>query len=248
MSLTDAGTDLLAASQKMTRAAQEGLAAMNRRVTQPVGKLSIALNTASANLPYANIYTDFSRAYPKIELDLSFTDRAVKLEGSRFDVAIRGTTKGLEDSSYRARKLGLLTRCLFASPEYVRGRPTPKTIDDLADWDRIVSLDVPWRQLARGADGSEPTTEPNVIMTCDSYTMARNYVDAGLGFTTETLPLIADDLRTGKLVQIMPERELSKIEVYAIYPANAARDSLARIFVDFLTEQTWMIEVGFEIA
>ena len=45
MSLTDAGVDLLAASQKMTAAAQEGLASIQRRTTQPVGKLTIACPT-----------------------------------------------------------------------------------------------------------------------------------------------------------------------------------------------------------
>ena len=51
ISLTEAGTDLLRASQQMSRAAQEGLAAINRRVSQPQGRLSITVNTSAANRP-----------------------------------------------------------------------------------------------------------------------------------------------------------------------------------------------------
>ncbi|MEX0347806.1 MAG: LysR family transcriptional regulator [Paracoccaceae bacterium] len=246
MSLTDAGQDLLAASQRMTKAAQEGLASMNSRVEQPVGKLSITLNTASAHRPYADIYTRFSRAYPKVQLSLSFTDRAVQLEGSKFDVAIRGTAKGLDDSSYHARKLGRLNLCIFASRDYAYARPPVNGIDDLADWDRIEFLPIPWVHLATTTDGIAPTRAPRIAISCDSYAMARNYVDDGHGFMVETYPLVADDIRSGKLVELLPDIKLRPIEIFAVYPANAPKDSLARLFVDFLQEQHWLTELGFE--
>jgi len=245
MSLTDAGADLLAASQKMTTAAQEGLAAMNRRVHQPIGKLSITLNTASACYPYGKLYSGFARAYPKIQLALNFTDRAIPLEGSEFDVAIRGRAKALDDSSYKSRRLGRLDFCFFAAPQYVQGRPTLSCIDDLADWDRIQNPMVPWRAVATTADGVVPEREPKIAMSCDNYTMARSFVDAGLGFMVETYPLVAEDIRAGRLVQLLPNMKLRPIDIYAVYPANSPHDSLARLFVDYMLMQTWMIDLGF---
>jgi len=248
ISLTDAGNDLLAASQKMTKAAQEGLAAMSRRKNQPVGKLSITTNTATAHRPFVDIYTGFAKAYPEVELSIHVSDHAVSLEGSPFDVAIRGRTDGLDDSTYKARKLGKFHFCFFASPEYVRGRPALKTVDDLADWDLIKNPQIPWSYLATTTDGVAPTREPRVVMSCDNYSMARQFVEQGLGFMVETNALIADDVRSGKLVQLLPNLTLNPIEVFAIYPANSPSDSLARLFVDFMMEQDWMLEFGFEKA
>lgn len=244
MSLTDAGADLLAASQRMTSAAQEGLAAINRRVEQPVGKLSMTINVSSAHRPYTDLYTGFARAYPKVQLSIHITDESVPLEGSEYDIAIRGRTTNLDDSSYKARKLVSLQFCIFASPDYVRARPPLRSLDDLATWDRIACPPVPWAAMATTADGIAPAREPRTILSCDNFGMARAFVEDGLGFMIETWPLVAEDIRAGRLVHLLPNVRLRPIDVYAIYPANAPRDSLARLFVDYMMEQDWVLETG----
>ncbi|MEJ6390296.1 LysR family transcriptional regulator [Gymnodinialimonas ulvae] len=246
MSLTDAGRDLLGASQRMSTAAVEGLAALERRKRNPSGRLRLTSNTAAAHHPYSEIWTRFARAYPDIQLEMHFSDARVPLEGSGFDVAIRGTSSGLDDSSYHARKLGQLRLCMFCSPDYARARPAPRDIDDLADWGRIEYLPVPWQVLATSEAGDVPKTTPRVVQSFDNFTMARAFVEAGLGFMVETLPLVMEDLRTGRLVQILPERPLKHIEAFAVYPANAGRDSLARLLVDFLLDQRWLSDHGWE--
>ena len=244
MSLTDAGRDLLAASPRMTSAAQEGLAAINLRVEQPVGTLTITTNASSSERPYSELYAGFVRAYPKVQMTLHLSDENVSLEGSQFDVAIRGRMSDLDDSSYKARKLGSLEFAIFASPEYVQGRPPLKTIDDLADWDRIACPAIPWASIATTFDGSVPMREPRSLITCDNFAMARTFVEEGMGFMIETYPLVAEAFRVGRLVEVLPNIRLRPVDVYAIYPANAPRDSLARLFVDYALAQKWLFEGG----
>lgn len=246
MSLTDAGRDLLAASQRMSTAAEEGLTAIQRRTASPKGRLRLTSNTATAHYPYSEIWTRFARAYPDIQLDMQFSDARVPLEGSGFDVAIRGTSSGLDDSSYHARKLGKVRLCMFCSPEYARARPVPRHIDDLADWGQINYLPVSWQVMATSDAGDVPKTTPPVVQSFDNFTMARTFVEAGLGFMVETVPLVMEDFRAGRLVQILPDRPLKHIEVFAVYPANAGRDSLARLLVDFLLDQRWLEDHGWE--
>lgn len=241
MSLTDAGADLLVASQKMTAAAQDGLAAMNRRAEQPVGKLSITAATPLSHSPYVEMFTRFARAYPMVQLSIHMTDGSVAMEGSQFDVAIRGKASGLDDSSYKARKLGKLHFCMFAAPEYVQSRPPLKSMNDLAGWDWIQSSAVPWDAFVT-KDAGPP---PRLAVTCDNHTLARKFVDEGLGFMLETYPLVAEDIRAGRLVHLLPNVSLGAIDVFAIYPANAPHDSLARLFVEFMLEQDWVSEYGF---
>ncbi len=246
MSLTDAGRDLLNASQRMSVAAEEGLAALERRKRNPAGRLRLTCNTATAHFPYSELWTRFARAYPDIQLDIQFSDTRVPLEGSGFDVAIRGTSTGLDDSSYRARRLGQVRLCMFCSPDYARARPVPRHIDDLADWGLIEYLPVPWAVAATSDDGEVPDRAPRVVQSFDNFTMARTFTEAGLGFMIETLPLVMEDFRAGRLVQILPERRLKPVEVFAVYPANAGRDSLARLLVDFLLDQRWLEAYGWE--
>lgn len=245
MSLTDAGVALLAASQRMTSAAIDGLAAVQRRASQPTGTLTIAASTPFSHSPYVETFTRFAQSYPDVNLSIQLEDRSVPLEGSNIDVAIRGRTDNLDDSSYKARKLGSVHFCVFAAPSYVQRKPAPQSMDDLADWDWIQSPPVPWSTFATLADGTAPERMPNIVTTCGNFTMARKFVDEGLGFMIETYPLVADDFRSGRLVHMLPQVKLRPIDVYAIYPANSAKDGLAHLFIDFMMDQIWATEYGF---
>lgn len=245
MSLTDAGVTLLAASQRMTSAAVDGLSAVQRRTSHPTGTLTIAASTPFSHSPYVETFTRFAQSYPDVHLSIQLEDRTIPLEGSNIDVAIRGRAGDLDDSSYKARKLGNVHFSVFAAPSYVQGRPPPQSIEDLADWDWIRSLPAPWSALATLADGTAPERIPKTAATCHNLTVARKFVDEGLGFMIETYPLVADDFRAGRLVHILPQVKLRPIDVYAIYPANSPKDGLAHLFIDFMMNQIWATEYGF---
>ena len=239
VSLTDAGEELLQSSQKMTIAAREGLMMMNRRATQPVGRLSVTVPTVNAQSPFVEMFIGFARAYPQVRLSIHVSDEAIGLEGSKFDVALRGRINDLDDSTYKSRKLGSVRYCMFASPEYLQGRIPPKTIDDLAEWDLIQSPQIPWKFLATTEDGETPNREPKVAMSCDNCGMALKFVEAGLGFMIENRILVDRELREGKFVEILPNLKLRPVDFYAVYPANAPRDSLAMLLVDFIRQRDW---------
>ena len=245
VSLTDAGEELLRSSQRMTTAAQEGLMMMNRRATQPVGKLSVTVPTINAQSPFAEMFIGFARAYPQVQLSMHVSDEAISLEGSKFDVALRGRINDLDDSTYKSRKLGSVSYCIFASPEYLQGRIPPKTIDDLAEWDLIQSPQVPWKTLATTEGGEVPSREPKVLMSCDNCGMALRFVEAGLGFMVENRVLVDSALREGRLVEVLPNQKLRPVDFYAVYPANAPRDSLAMLLVDFIRKRDWRSETDF---
>lgn len=245
ISLTDAGAELLVASQRMTAAALDGISAVQRRAKYATGTLTIAAPTAFSQTPYVEAFTRFAQSFRGVHLKIHLDDQTNPLEGSAIDVAIRGQTQGLSDSNYKARKLGKLHFCVFAAPSYVQGRPIPKTMDDLADWDWIQSSPLPWSAYATLADGTAPQRSPSIAASCNNSAIARKFVDEGLGFMIETYPLVADDFRTGRLFHLMPQLELRPVDVYAIYPANSPKDGLARLFVEFMMCQSWTEEHNF---
>ena len=231
MSLTEAGEKLLEAAQRMSMAAADGLSAVQRRADRPAGTLKITAATPTAHSPLVENYTRFSSAYPDVQLEVHLTDSNVPLEGSGFDVAIRGQVQDLDDSSYKARKIGQLRLCLFAARAYVEARPRPTSIEDLSGWDWVRARPIPWARIA----GPEVPQEPRIVMTADNYTLARKFVEDGLGFMVEAYELVAKDILAGRLVQLLPDMELPEIDIYAIYPANSPKDSLAHLFVDHIS-------------
>lgn len=231
MSLTEAGAKLLEATQRMSMAAADGLSAVQRQADRPSGTLKITAATPTAHSPLVENYTRFSAAYPDVHLDIHLTDSNVPLEGSGFDVAIRGRVQDLDDSSYKARKIGQLELCLFAAPSYAAARPRAASFADLSNWDWIRARPIPWSRVV----GTETAQQPRIVVTADNYTLARRYVENGLGFMVEAYELVAEDIGAGRLLQLLPDIKLPQIDIYAIYPANSPKDSLAHLFVDHIS-------------
>lgn len=169
------GIELLAASQRMTAAARDGLSAIQSRIEQPNGRLTVTIATPAAQSPLSDILSDFVRLYPGIQVSFHIGDDNLNLEGSNFDVAIRGMMTDHDDSGYIAIKLGQIEFGAFASAKYAQNRPVPRTVDDLADWDRIsqgcslISSKTdcwPLRYLAECADRPSLLTRPYATYAC----------------------------------------------------------------------------------
>lgn len=234
ISLTDAGNELLAASQRMTTAAREGLSAIQSRIEQPIGRLTVTIATPGAQDPQSDIFSDFTGLYPGIHVSFHISDDNMSLEGSTFDVAIRGRLTELGDSGYKAVKLGQIEFGAFASAKYARNRPEPKTVDDLADCDRIQCPVMPWASLATTSDNVAPTREPRISVSCNNHAMGRKLLEDGLGFMVESKPLFAADVAKGTLVPLLPNVHLKSIDLFAIFPANSPKVGIARLFIDFI--------------
>jgi len=237
MSLTDAGIELLAASQRMTAAARDGLSAIQSRVEQPIGRLTVTIATPAAQSPLSDILSDFVRLYPGIQVSFHIGDDNLNLEGSNFDVAIRGMMTNLDDSGYIAIKLGQIEFGAFASAKYAKNRPVPRTIDDLAEWDRILCPDVPWKILGTTLDGVVPTREPSVAVSCNNHALARKFLEDGLGFMIESKPLFVADVANGTLVELLPNVRFQPVDVFAIFPANSPKVGIARLFINFFKDR-----------
>src|SRR5205085_11599194 len=89
--------------------------------------------TAPANLDrawIASLVRAFVAEHPGIRIEVSLSNRLVDLVGEGFDLALRAGV--LPDSSLVARKVGEGSVSLYAAPDYLRRRGTPRRLDDLA--------------------------------------------------------------------------------------------------------------------
>lgn len=243
VSLTDAGSELLRSTQDMTLAAERGLAAMRMRADQPVGRLKITGPTSMAYPPYIDTIMEFSRVHKGVELVMNFTMHTVELEGSEFDLAIRGTPFGLTDSSYMAKKLVKIRSAYVAAPAYANARPVPKTFADILDWDRIMFPPTPTAHIYAFTGLDRSVRIPPARFECDSPEAARRFILEGLGIGILDYNFVRADLEAGRLVRVLPDAELPIITVWAMWPRNAGPDSLAHRFVEFIAPKWAVLEV-----
>ena len=234
VSLTDAGREFLGATQAMSEAAERGLTAMRLRANQPVGNLRITCHAALQFSPYIEAFSAFGQQHPQVKLSINFTMKSIRLEGSRFDLALRASPFGLNDSTYKARKLFEFRTAYVASPAYANVREPVRGLSDLFDWDRIMFPPTPLKAIYAftGINTAHPIAPPRI--ETDNPEAARRFILDGLGFGILDYNMVRADLEAGRLVQILAEARPPAIPLWAIWPSNAGRDSLVHRFVDFI--------------
>ena len=242
LSLTREGEQLFQAARKMSAAAESGIDALSSRVRQPTGELRI---TAPAVLGNANLVDDlaaFALEHPKIRLSLSFSDLRQDVVAGGIDVAIR--IGWMKSSTLKSKKLFEMRRVLVATPSYVSTKSSPRKPTDLADWDWLHLT-----QVFRAATFRRKSARPIKIdftprVTVDDALALYRLSKAGLGLAMVPEFLASNDLATGKMKLVLPGWDLDTLNVYAVWPPNAPRESLTTRLVSFLearvrVQSTW---------
>lgn len=213
-------------------------AAANTARAAPSGMLRV-----NASVPYARHriiprLPAFRAANPAIELNLALTDRVVDLAAEGADVAVRvGQVRSV--SGLRARLIHEEGRVVVAAPSYLAKRGVPETPADLRHHDRL-DFDFARAQTAWPFQvGKRRVLVPTeATIRTDGGVGLRAMVLAGLGLARLAEFHVADDLATGRLVEVLqPYNPGDRVEVHALYPADhgVAVAARVRVFIDFLT-------------
>lgn len=176
----------------------------------------------------------FAQAHPAITVDLTLTDQIVDLVEERADVAIR--IGPLRDTRLRAKKLGRSAMALVASPDYLARRGTPATPDDLDAHDCLRfsfrrSIDS-WPFLVDGRLIHKPIEGR---FYGNSGEVVRQMAVAGCGIARHGRFHVADDLKAGRLVEVLRAYDAGDGEdIHALYAPEDRAAARIRALLDFL--------------
>lgn len=196
------------------------------RIDLPV---RIAQNVVIPNLP------KFFEKYPKIELELSSTDRRVDLIQEGFDCVVRVGT--LADSGLIARPLGAMRMINCVSPGYITKYGKPKNLEDLSNH-LMVHYTSTLGSRPYGfeyfEDGKYKTLKMKSVMTVNSTESYQGACLAGLGIIQVPELGIRSDILEGKLIEILPKLKSESMPVSLIYPHRRNLSRRAKTFMDWL--------------
>ena len=175
-----------------------------------------------------------------MRVDTHLSNRNIDFADEGFDLAIRGRAPA--DSNLVARKLEDAEMVVVATPASLKRAGVPRNVADLPSLECIqVELPSSGRHLAWTFDGN--ASEDGDVITSGSYgtsgdalagvTLAR----AGAGLFQTYRFVVADDLREGRLVEVLREEGGRTRPFILLYPHARYLTSRVRAFVDFLVEQ-----------
>lgn len=203
----------------------------------PRGLLRINASPSIGTMGLLPILPRFTARYPDIVVDLALSDTIVDLVEERADVAIR--IGPLRDTSLRAKKLGHSRMLLVASPDYLARRGTPATPDDLDAHDCLRfsfrrSVDS-WPFRISGKVVQRPV---HGSFFGNSGEVVRQMAVAGGGIARHGHFHVASDLKSGRLVEVLPDYNPGDGEdIHALYAPEDRAAARIRAFLDFLDEE-----------
>lgn len=210
------------AAASATQAAPQGLLRIN-------APMSFGLLQIMAWIP------DFMDRYPQVRLDLVLNDRKIDLIDEGFDVALRVRT-ALVDSSLVAKRLGAVTRVVCASPTYIAAHGAPRSPADLLD-NRILAYSLsesPTEWLLTPSTGGDAVRQRVMpVLSINNSIGLRDALLAGLGISLLPTFVVADLLKSGHLVTVLPAYRCEEHSLFALYSASRHVSPKVRAFVDF---------------
>lgn len=239
VAMTEAGQALYAQCVPQLRGMQEALSgvAQGGRGAALTGTLRISTAADLAVQSLAQVVADFSALHPGLQIELRTSDRIVDLVREGVDVGIR--MGWLRDSTLRATRLGEFEQHVVASPAYLARAGAPVKPEALAqhDWVTLTLLPAPLTWKFTGAKGQEKTVRMKGRLRCDSSSSMRAMLQAGAGISVLDSLSAAPAIASGSLVRLLPNWQLPRGGVYAVYAPGRHVQAKVRAFIDFYSNR-----------
>lgn len=227
LSATDAGARFAEHCQAMVAAASSARQQLSLAHDAPSGELRMSAPVGFARHVAPGL-APLLAGHPALTLHLVVDDAMIDLIDARIDLAIRGGR--LADSRWAARRLCDFDWVICASPEHLRRHGVPQRPADL--------LGLQWLAGPGGTSGLQFTltgpggeletlrVEPRITSN-NQFTLQQMCL-AGLGLAMVSLPDVFDDIRAGRLVQVLPEWHQPPIPVWAVTPQRENQPAKVR--------------------
>jgi DNA-binding transcriptional LysR family regulator len=236
LTLTDFGQEFL---EHCRRVAEEVAAAQDfvrSQESKPHGRLRVSMPGDYARQHFSRAIATFIGSYPEIQLDLDLSSRRVDLITERYDLAIRMGDLS-DDATLIARKIDEQHFALYASPIYLALNPAPLHPDDLAYHQAVRLLSdrgtaVPWT-LQNGKETWEGTPPGRLTLNSPDLIQQLLLLD-GVGIAALPCSFVADDVREGRLVRVLPLWSLPAVPAWAVMPMRRYLPAKTRAFLTHL--------------
>lgn len=202
----------------------------------PQGTLRLYTSTHIVRF-LAPVVSEFLSLHPAISIELTIGERMVDLVEEGFDLAIRLLPP--PDSSLIVRRLTPFRNILCCSPAYLEKHEAPQSLSDLVQHNCLRYAFYPYGDEWRftGPAGEPASVRANGNVLTNSGETLRRLALNGHGVFLAPSFLVADDLRTGRLVRILEDYVGVEFAINAIYAHRHHLSIKVRSFIDLLAER-----------
>ena len=236
LSITDAGRRFYERCTKILADLEHAEAEASNAALNPRGTLRVHCVPGLARHLVTGAVLEYREEFPEVTVDLMLSQRMPNLLEDQLDVSIL-IARTLPDSAYVSQKIGISHCVLVASPEYLQRHAAPLTPEDLNDHQCLLLGTVDyvrdeWQLKSKTGDATFTPKGPSFsVNDMDAMAVA---VRAGAGIGLLAGFSAIEDLRSGRLVRVLPEFHTYERNVYAVYTSRQFIDAKITRFIDTL--------------
>lgn len=199
---------------------------------EPTGRLKMSMPSEIARFLMAPLMTKFANDYPLLQLDIGITDRYVDLVREDYDVVFR--VGHVSQGDLIVRRLMDVEMVLVASPSFTSHWGNPQTVAELSK--------LPFARYVAGRTQTIHFQNGESIVTsgrvdCDSGYGLQVAALEGIGVAHLMHWVVAEDLRAGRLVQILADVPLPSLPFNAVHAFKENVPARVRLLCDFMRDE-----------
>ncbi|MEZ8967488.1 MULTISPECIES: LysR family transcriptional regulator [Vibrio] len=205
------------------------------------GEIRIALSSDLGRNVVTPWLDEFLLDYPDVSLRSGISDSNIDFYRDSVDMALRYGSP--TDASMYGFKICDVPRLLCASPEYLAKYGTPSEPDDLLEHNALFYQlhDILQNEWLFNDGKEDIKVKLKGNRASNDGDLVRRWCVAGKGVAIKSCLDMADDLLTGKVVNVMADYKPTSTELWLICPSRQSITPTVRLLRDMLREKTEQI-------
>lgn len=241
VTLTESGRAYLPRCNRLIEDFDELRSVMRDEGAAPSGNLVVTAPVLFGEMYLMEAVGKYLDANPGVTVDLRLSDRHLSLIDEGVDLSVRIGL--LQDSTLIAKRLGEVRLITCAAPYYLEQAGLPAHPEDLAAHKCVFDTNrrgpVQWA-FREGTENLTINIRSRVRV--NSASAVRRLLLAGEGIGIVPSYVVADDLRSGRLVSLLESFEDQSLPISLLYLANRHLSRKVRSFIGFIEAEIATVE------
>lgn len=238
LSLTEAGLAYLEQARAAFTIISDAERAVQGRDGPLGGRIRISVSTTYGHFRLPEKLARFATLHPKVQIEVSISNRNVDLVAEGYDIAIR--LGHLPDSGLVGRKLEDAPLRLVASPAYLKRMGMPRSVDDLGRHQCLPfimpSTGRPGAWLF-SVDGKDIDWMPQgTVEVSEDVLGVMSLAEAGMGICQTYDFIVRERIERGSLVELLPQASGRSRPFSILYVPHRSLSAATRALVETLLE------------
>lgn len=233
MQLTEDGARCFTRAKELLGSWQAFEADLRGSHDVPEGTLRVMAPHAFGQQQLVGPLADYLRRYPRVAVEWLLHDGTPNFIADGIDCAIHVGT--VEDPAVVALKLAEIPRIVVAAPSVLGDAPLPRHATELGA--------LPWLALRtfyrneislQHSAGEQQRIALQPRISTDSLFALRNAALLGLGVCVASEWVVAEDVKAGRLLHLLPAWQAAPLPMYLLYPYAPFYPAKLRRFAELM--------------